>query len=655
VSRIERHGATSLPARFLGVFDPRGRAEALDARFSRLMGTVAGDRWRIARLDGRNAAADPYARFLRAAVLTPHSCQEPPELLFRRDQGRLAFGCARLVSGSLPREGAKVGPLAAAAADLDQILEAEGQGGLAEVSAGPARLEGGFAAAIVKADEPALLLVRDAVGEVPLHVARLADGTVAFSDWLPPLRALPEIPSEPDMDRVRMFMAFRRLPDGGTVWPGIREVPPGACEAFGAEGSHTAARRRAWGADGALAGRSGPEILEELRARARSAVLERWRRVGATPALAFSGGLDSSLLAGILCSAFPEQEILGWASVGSHDRAAGDEAARAAMARHWPNLRLADVPMAGLDPLEGAEQAWRLRAAPNVNYFAYAQNELGLQVAAAGHDSLLTGMNGDHLVSKRVQSKLYEDVLALRFAEARRELAALGGGRRRSAGRALAAALVKRSGAYDLLRRCHPRPGLLGLMPFAADRTERAYWQSLGLSVSPRLFRSVHDEELAALDDVLPWTLQDRHVFDGPGPPSVTLATASPLMDTRLASAVLAAPLELRTRHGLTRGIARALLEEVAPPEIVRRADKSPFQPDYLHHARLALPRFRAAFARFEGLRAWRSEVDGPRLHAAVESLERRPAFSAYVICMLAFFLGEFLERVETREAVESL
>lgn len=639
-------GAAALPVRFVALFDPRGRGEALDARFARLTRPLDGPGWCSARLDGRAAQEDPAARHLRALVQVPRAAEEDPAQLIRHCNGRLVLGFARLHAPRGPRPG----PIAASATDLDAVAQAEAAGRFARVSAGPAALEGDFAVAILDPDAPELILLRDATGHAPLHLARLPDGMVAASDGPHPLRALDEIGRDPDPDRLRLLMAFRHLPAGETPWPGLEEVPRAGRLRFGPDGAGEQAAHHAWGADPTLSGLGEADMLEALRLRAAEAVLQRAERIGARPAVMFSGGLDSSLVAGVMCRADPERPVEAWHVGSAAGRAPEEAEARAAMARRWPNLVVNALPAEGLDPLDGAETVWQAQALPNPDAFAYTRFALFRAMAEAGHDSLIGGQAGDRLVSLHLTAKLREDLISLRLGGAREEVRAL-----RAVGLSprgiLRLCLVNPSRPFEWLRRVRPGGEILNALAFAPGPVELARWRRLGLPPWIRRQRSVRAQELAEMATLPPWTFQDP-LLPGPasGGPPVALGYGAPWVDTRLAGAVMAAPRRMKTRDGLGRGVIRALLEDVAPPEIVRRRDKSPFQPDWAEHIAAALPRLRARMADFADRPLWRATVDPDRVRAALDRLEHGPpGLAAHRIAMTAHFLGEFCERVETR------
>ena len=95
---------------------------------------------------------------------------------------------------------------------------------------GPAvlpRLNGMFAFAIHDARDKSLFMARDRFGVKPLHLARLADGSVAFASELKGLLANPAVRREPDLRAVEDYMALGYVPDDACIVAGVEKLPAG--------------------------------------------------------------------------------------------------------------------------------------------------------------------------------------------------------------------------------------------------------------------------------------------------------------------------------------------------------------------------------------------------------------------------------------------
>ena len=70
-----------------------------------------------------------------------------------------------------------------------------------------------------------LLIARDPLGEKPMHLAWLSDGTLAFGSELAALMALPEIARRIDPAAMEDVLALGYIPDPATIYAGIRRLP----------------------------------------------------------------------------------------------------------------------------------------------------------------------------------------------------------------------------------------------------------------------------------------------------------------------------------------------------------------------------------------------------------------------------------------------
>ncbi len=596
------------PLRLVGAFDPQGRAALLDRAWARLS-DICG--WTGPELDPQ----EPAFRALRLGIRGPVGAGRP----LRRPGGLVAAGFARLydpVSAGPDPEGE----------DLDRLALAWREGAFDRLSAGCAAVEGDYAVAIFDPSGPTLTLLRDPFGHEPLVHSRTPEGLVLFSTWPHALR-----PSAPDPEALACWFDRRALPPGRTVWPGLHEVPAAHAVRFDAGSARTI---RHWhpAPDPAAVGRSDAETEALVFDRARAAVLSRLRRIGRTPAIMFSGGLDSSLIAGIACDAEPDVEVPAYASASAEGAAPTERRAREAMAARWPNLRLRDVSPEGLGLLDHSDAAWERFAQPNLDYFAATYHALPQAMLRDGRDTALGGFGGDMCVSNPLESLLFHRLSRLDARGAAREARSLRG--LGASGRVLAALILRplRQTAGlpaqrhpPLLRLGPPRPAPPGVP-----------------SPDTRLTGPLA-EQLGALETVATWNIADFHF----GPEAV--GYSQPLLDTRLIAATLAAPLRLQRLDGLPRGLMRRMLLRVAPPEVAMRRDKSPFQPDFDPMVRAALPRIRKDLMAFRDLPLWRELVDEPLLEDRLSRLDRTPALRdlpALNGVTSAWFLGDFLRRL---------
>ena len=165
-----------------------------------------------------------------------------------------------------------------------------------------ADLDGMFAFALWDAKRRRLLLARDRAGKKPLFYH---DGPrlFAFASETKALLAHPGVPHERDPDALPLFLTYGYVPTPGTVYRGIRALPPGHLMAVTEAGAE--APQRYWrarfdsGGPAVATGVTDAEAEERFRTLLRQAV-ER-RLVADVPLGAFlSGGLDSSTVVALM-------------------------------------------------------------------------------------------------------------------------------------------------------------------------------------------------------------------------------------------------------------------------------------------------------------------------------------------------------------------
>ncbi|SFJ10916.1 asparagine synthase-related protein [Albimonas pacifica] len=643
-------------ARFFGVFDPRGRADRLDALHRAMASAFADPGWTGADLDGAGAGGDPAARVLRLSVRLPAGLPgatgDPSAWLRRGPGGRIWTGLARIWTPPRPASVEETRPLPAPLRDLDRVASAEAAGRFDELHSAAQAVEGDYALAICDPQVPRLTLLRDAIGAEPLVYARLADGAVAFANWTHALLAIPEVGREPDAQALTDIFACNRPAHGRTAWRGVDEAPAAHVLRVDDRGLRLAPH---WtpGPDPALRGLGDDDVVELMLERARLAVDSRWRGLGRSPALLFSGGLDSSLIAALVCTGAGADEVApAWSSRASSGAEPAERASRLALAARYPGLALHETFSDDADPLDGAEQAWRRMAEPCADAGAGTRFALHGAALAAGADAMLGGFGGDYVISHVLPNYLHDRLRAGAWSEAAaemRRMRALGSRRRQVLRRALWA-------SSPLASRWRMRRGDgLGESQFgpAPDLATRRRWHAQGHRPWEVGAGSIAEEFRVRMRGRHTWMLCDLHFWDGPAtgvaaPPRAVQAYGSPLFDTRVLSAAMAAPPRLQRRGGQVRGLIRAMLERVAPPEVARRPDKSPFQPDAAIMAAARRPILAAGFAEAARHPLWPALVDVARLEADLAALDRgapaeRNARAGGVL--RAWFLAEFLRR----------
>jgi len=199
----------------------------------------------------------------------------------------------------------------------------------------PERLNGMFALAVWDARRGRLFLARDRMGQKPLYYSlEEPDHAVVFGSELKVFTALSNSTRELDFESVAAYLAFGYIPDPGTIYKGVRKLPPGC---FLSVTTTEATVQTYWRSVFDPTSVTADEAAEELEALFRDSV--RLRMMADVPIGAFlSGGVDSSATAGAMAEqasgpihtfaiGFDEPELdersysrLFAAQIGSHHR-----------------------------------------------------------------------------------------------------------------------------------------------------------------------------------------------------------------------------------------------------------------------------------------------------------------------------------------------
>jgi asparagine synthase (glutamine-hydrolysing) len=181
-------------------------------------------------------------------------------------------------------------------------------------------LDGMFALAIWDSRKATLLLARDRTGKKPLYYS-VQDGRLTFGSEIKALLACPWVSTRADLERVAEFFAFGYVPHPRTLYSGIEQVAPASIVAYGPDG--VARPRRYWDAPPPVARSGGerPDLhkIERLLSEATERRLASDVPLGAL----LSGGIDSSLVVGLMARA--SSDPVRTFSVGFADDASFDE------------------------------------------------------------------------------------------------------------------------------------------------------------------------------------------------------------------------------------------------------------------------------------------------------------------------------------------
>jgi len=165
----------------------------------------------------------------------------------------------------------------------------------------PERLNGMFAFAVAERDTGRVALARDRLGIKPLYYAELP-GRLRFASTLPALLAAGDVDTAIDPVALHYYMSFHAVvPPPRTILKGVRKLPPASVRVLEPDG--TARERVYWSLSfertAADIQKSAADWGEALLAALRTAV-ERRRIADVPVGVLLSGGVDSSLITGLL-------------------------------------------------------------------------------------------------------------------------------------------------------------------------------------------------------------------------------------------------------------------------------------------------------------------------------------------------------------------
>lgn len=189
------------------------------------------------------------------------------------------------------------------------------------------RLRGIFAFGIWDERRRELFLARDHFGVKPLYYGRYG-GRFAFASQPKAILADPSFPREADPRGLRDFFAYGYVPLGRSAFARLHKLPAGHCATLRGDELRI---RRYWHLDPQEAPLPAARALDDLRAAVSDAV--RSNLVADVPVGCFlSGGIDSSLLAGLASRDLPELRTF---TVGFREKASDEREYARLVARHF--------------------------------------------------------------------------------------------------------------------------------------------------------------------------------------------------------------------------------------------------------------------------------------------------------------------------------
>jgi asparagine synthase (glutamine-hydrolysing) len=278
--------------------------------------------------------------------------------------------------------------------DLLETLGAQGLSGL-EAPQQP------LALAAWDAHSNTLWLVRDFIGQKPLHYCRLEGGGIAFATEYKALLALSQLAAVPDLDALQYMQCYKRTPSGRTLLSGVLSAPPGALlrlDRSGAVRDQQSMRPLVVDVqpvdEEAACRELARRFVEAIRPLAEGST-----RIG----ISLSGGIDSMSVAYACRQCAPKAEIVAYtAGNGSDD----PEIATAATVSGRLGIRHVPVIVTS-DPLvEHLPHAVWAFESPVGRTETFQALEIARAARSDGFDWLLAGMGSDNLFAGMPKHKL---------------------------------------------------------------------------------------------------------------------------------------------------------------------------------------------------------------------------------------------------------
>lgn len=485
----------------------------------------------------------------------------------------------------LRRELEAVGTRFRGTSDTEVLLEGIAHWGLVATLE---RSNGMFALAVWDRYRRELSLARDRLGEKPLYVGEVA-GVVAFGSELTVVRSVPGAAPAVDRRAVALYVRHGFVPAPWTLLEGVRKVRPGTVVTVDATGRQSS-ELEYWSLRAAAeAGLADPlhlpdeELVDVADELLRDSVA--LRREADVPVGTFlSGGVDSSLVAGLLTAGGGEVRTFTVAVGGELDESAKAAAVAAHLGTRHATLEL------DTDVVAAAPQALALydepfadpSAIPTALLCRAVRSEVTVALSGDGGDEILAGYNR-YRAGHGLVGRLGGLPVGVRRA-GRRALTAIPAARWDSVGGALGGrlpafgdkahklgGLLEATDPYDAYLRLatlwEPATLLPGVVEPPTAVTDRSSPPPGADPLHRMLFA---DTSVTLPDDML--VKVDRASM------AVALEVRVPLLDHRLVELSWRLPTSAKVRGGRGKWLLRAVLDRYVPSELVS-GPKTGFDP----------------------------------------------------------------------------
>lgn len=519
------------------------------------------------------------------------------------------------------------------AVSLDLGIEADGWADCAYAMAAlerwgddaPARLRGDFALAVWDCQARRLLLARDAIGQRPLYYHE-GDGWVAFATNARALLALPEVPAGIDEQRFADYLLDLPGDPSRSFHAAIRRLPAASIAVFTGSRSMVACywqpdyeRRIRFKRDDDYV-----EAARELLDQSVRACL----RIAGPPCAALTGGLDSSAVAITAAGMLAPGRLTTMTSVPAEgvpqphwSAAYADERPYVeAIARMHPSLDPHFVP--GSD-LHRWDERWAemflltgmpWRNVMNMGWFGPLRD----RARALGATVLLSGMYGNLTLSWDGAEGLAAMARGGRWPRVVREISALAARTGTGLPRQLWRSAIRPNLPEGMLAGLDRLRGRPGASPWAStainpdfasacDAPRRIAQHRRALKGGSATIRRAAFTGTQNAADALGLV---RSLFG--------LEMRNPLADRRLLEFCFAVPDDQYLRGGVTRALARRVLADRLPPDVVNNCKRGVQAGEFFHRMTLMRGVIASGVEELERSPLARRMLDVPRMKAMV-------------------------------------
>lgn len=431
------------------------------------------------------------------------------------------------------------------------------------------RLNGMFAFAVWDAHTQRLFLARDRYGQKPLYYMHTASGDLAFASEPRALRALTaeERPDTLDRTGIAKYLVFDSFPGEGTVYEGVKKLPPG-CTLTWEAGEVRVERyyRRQYGVLRPTAAEAAEEVWERLVAS-----VER-RLMSDVPLGVFlSGGVDSSAILAAMAASIDPGRIhtfaIGFREASFDESAAAKQVADYVGVEHHVQIldqeRLIALLPEILDHLD--EPLADASIIPTYALSKFARERVTVALGGDGGDELFAGY--DTFVAERF-ARPYQRLPAMARGAVARLVDALPTSRRRLSPQFLARRFVRGLDANPLRR---------NLRWFGSFLPEEAAALVVGGPEPEALYSDldameVPQGEQGVLELWTRWYLPDDVLTKvDRASMAVSLEVRAPLLDPDFAAYAHGLPYSLKLRGLARKWIFKRALRGRLPAEILAR------------------------------------------------------------------------------------